>query len=214
MALGRCQGLDLGLAGTPVHRLPALRSPPPSPSPRPLALAPRAARSRRPRGAAPRRLLSFQPRWRRAARVRAQSRSMTGSYRRSKAPTPPAWGPPSGKALIPPGPRIVPAGRSSGAGRGGPTGGARGGGRGRSGAEVWDPGRAEAEQNGLLHLSAPPASAVGAVSSQPVGVATAVPLTPGAAAPPRDCRPASGLPDRGGTEGALAAGVRGAKVNC
>lgn len=99
-------------------RAPALFLRSPRPPPRPLARAPQAARPRCPRGDAPHRLLSFQPRWRRMAMVWAPSRSMNGSCRRLRAPTPPAWGPPSGKALIPLGPRTAAAGRISGAGRG------------------------------------------------------------------------------------------------
>lgn len=79
------------------------RAPPP---PRPSALAPPGARPRRSRGAAPLRFFSFQPKWRRAARVWAPSPSMSGSCRRSRALTPPAWGPPSGKDLIPQGLRL------------------------------------------------------------------------------------------------------------
>lgn len=89
-----------------------------APSPPPRARAPQGARPRCPRGDAPHRLLSFQPRWRRMAMVWAPSRSMNGSCRRLRAPIPPAWGPPSGKAPIPLGPRTAAAGRSSGAGRG------------------------------------------------------------------------------------------------
>lgn len=98
-------------------RTPRAPAPPPR-SPRPLARAPQAACPRCLRGAAPHRLLSFQPRWRRMARVWAQFRNMSGSCRRSRAPTPPAWDPPFGKTLIPPRPRAAAAGRSSGAGRG------------------------------------------------------------------------------------------------
>lgn len=187
-------------AGWRAHRPPPqLRSPQPRPFPRPLhppppELAPRAARSRRPLGAAPRRLLSFQPRWRRAAKVWAPSRSMSGSCRRSRAPIPPAWGPPSGKALISLGlelPRSA-ARQEPGAGR--PdrwcarrrAGAVRGGGLGPR------PGWGGAE--GVLHLSARPASAAGAVTAQAVGVATAAPLTPGAAIPPSVCCRVLGLP--------------------
>lgn len=211
------------------HRLCALRSPPPfSPprsSPRPLALAPRAPHSRCPRaarsrvlrGAAPRRLLSFQPRWRRAVRVRALSRSMSGSCRRSRAPTPPAWGPPSGKAFIPPRTSNCLRRPVVGSRAGRPdrwcarrrAGAVRGGGLGpRPGWGGAEPAAAPVCTarlcRGSCHLAAGGCGYRGA--SDPGSRCAALRLPPGLGP--------AGLPDRGGTEGALAAGVRGAKVNC
>lgn len=166
LASGRC-GFPHQVPGrAPARSSHTVRAPPPAPPrflpsrTRSQPLAPAACAGPRFAGSS-----ASRPRWRRAARLRALSRSMSGSCRRSRAPTLPAWGPPSGKTLISPGLRLSPPAarqepRKASAvsrARSGPTGGGLGGGQGapERRAGIWaGPGRSRWQ-----HLSARRASA-------------------------------------------------------